>query len=131
METFAFEFHPRYRYLVLPLGVTPENSFVEVGDGEFHVKFGMWKIRTPLSNISGYQRSGDYKWFKAIGIRGSFADYGLTFGTTTRQGVCVKFVDPIKPFIAAIPHHPGLTVTVADPNGLVAALEKESINLSD
>lgn len=46
--------------------------------------------------------------------------------TATADGVCVKFVEQIKPFIPAMPQ-PGLTVTVADPDGMVAALEKASI----
>lgn len=127
MESFEFDFHPRYRYLLLPLGVTQSNSIVEVGEGRFRAKFGMWEINTPLSNLSGYQRSGDYKWYKAIGIRGSFADHGLTFGTTTEHGVCVTFGEPIEAFLPLMPHHPGLTVTVADPDGLVAALEAAGV----
>ncbi len=122
MQTFDFEFHPRYRYLLRPLGVHPGNSFVAITDDEeFHAKFGRWEIRTPLSNITGFERSGGYKWWKAIGIRGSVADHGVTFGSTTRQGVCVKFAEKI-PALVAGPRHPGLTVTVADPDGLVAAL---------
>ncbi len=127
MQQFAFEFHPTYRRLLKPWGVSPDNSFVTVTDDTFHAKFGRWQIETPLSNISGYERSGDYKWYKAIGIRGSLADHGLTFGSTTEQGVCVKFVEPIKAFLPGMPRHPGLTVTVADPGGLVSALEAAGI----
>ena len=123
MQTFEFEFDPKYSWVLLPLGVHRGNSFVAVGDEEFHAKFGRWQIRTPLSNIVGFQRSGNYKWFKAIGIRGSAADHGLTFGSSTRQGVCVRFAEKIPAFIPGLWAHPGLTVTVADPDGLAAALE--------
>lgn len=132
MQVFEFDFHPRYRYLLLPLGVRPDNSFVAItDDDEFHAKFGRWELRTPMSNISGYQRSGDYKWFKAIGIRGSAADHGLTFGSTTTQGVCVTFSEPIKPFLPGMPHHPGLTVTVSDADRLAAALESAGVQHSN
>ncbi len=129
MQVFTFDFHPRYRYLLLPWGVKPDNSFVAMTDDEqFHAKFGRWEIKTPLSNLSGYQRSGDYKWYKAIGIRGSWADHGLTFGSTTKQGVCVTFDEPVKAFLPGMPHHPGLTVTVENADGLVAALQKAGVS---
>ncbi|NND04184.1 MAG: hypothetical protein HKN91_15500 [Acidimicrobiia bacterium] len=127
MQTFEFEFETPYSWLLVPLGVKPSNSFVTVGDEEFHAKFGRWELRTPLSNIVGYQRSGDYKWYKAIGIRGSWVDHGITFGSSTRQGVCLKFADPIKAFIPGMKPHPGLTITVADADGLVAALESAGV----
>lgn len=127
MQTFEFEFHPWYRYLLVPLRVNPGNSFVALtDDDEFHAKFGRWEIKTPLANIVGFERSGGYKWWKAIGIRGSLADHGLTFGSTTRHGVCVKFAEKIPALIAG-PSHPGLTVTVADADGLVAALTEHGV----
>jgi len=124
MATFEFEFHPTYRWLVLPLGATHGNSFVAVSSTEFIAKFGPWKVETPRSNIVGFERSGDYKWYRAIGVRGSRVDHGLTFGSTTNHGVCVKFEEPVAALIPGLRHHPGLTVTVADPTGLVAALEE-------
>lgn len=130
MTTFEFEFETKYRFLLLPLGVRPQNSFVSLEGDEFHSKFGRWEVRTPLSNITGYQRSGDYKWFKAIGIRGSAVDNGLTFGSSTRQGVCLKFDNPIKAFIPGMKPHPGLTVTISDADGLVAALQSAGISPS-
>lgn len=128
MRTFEFEFHPRYKWLLWPLGIRPENSFVAITDADtFHAKFGRWEIETPLANVTGFERSGNYKWYRAIGIRGSLADHGLTFGSTTRHGVCLKFAEPIRPFIPGMPSHPGLTVTVADAGGLAAELESRGI----
>lgn len=122
MPSFEFDFHPAYRWLVLPLGATPGNSLVTVSSTEFTARFGPWKVETPRSNIIGFERSGDYKWYRAIGIRGSLVDHGLTFGSTTAHGVCVKFREPVAPLIRGFRRHPGLTVTVADPEGLAAAL---------
>lgn len=127
MLKFSFDFQSRYRYLLLPLGVHPGNSFVAItDDDDLYVKFGPWKVTTPLSNISGFEVSGDYQWYKAIGIRGSFVDYGLTFGSTTKQGLCVKFAEKI-PALVVGPRHPGLTVTVADVDGLAAALTDRGV----
>ena len=127
MVEFEFDFNPRYRFLLRPLGVHAGNSYVGItDDDEFVAKFGRWQVRTPLSNIAGYQRSGGYRWWKAIGIRGSLADHGLTFGSTTRQGLCVEFIEKI-PALVAGPRHPGLTVTVVDVERLAAALESRGI----
>ncbi len=130
MKMFEFDFEPRYRWLLTPLGVRRGNSLVTVTADDFHAKFGRWDLRIPLANIAGYERSGDYKWFKAIGIRGSWVDHGLTFGSSTKQGVCLRFIEPIKAFIPGMKPHPGLTVTVADTDGLAAALESAGIPAS-
>lgn len=130
MATFEFEFESQYAWMLGVLGIRSGNSHVEVGDVELHAKFGRWEIVTPLSNITGYERSGNYKWFRVIGIRGSWVDHGLTFGSSTRQGVCFKFAEPVDKLIPGMKPHPGLTVTVADPDGLVAALEAAGVERS-
>ena len=127
MLEFEFDFDPRFRWLLRPLGVHAGNSYVAItGEQEFVAKFGRWQVRTPLANIAGYQRSGGYRWWKAIGIRGSLADHGLTFGSSIREGLCVEFIEKI-PALVAGPSHPGLTVTVADVDRLAAALESHGI----
>ena len=53
----------------------------------------------------------------------SFADRGLTFATNARQGLCLTFRTPITGVDPlGIIEHPGLTVTVADPERLVEQL---------
>lgn len=124
METFEFAFAERHRPLLRLLGVTPNTALVTVSDEELRVRFGRWRLRTPIDNVEGLERSGDYRWFKAIGARGSFADRGVTFGTNTDAGVCVRFVEPVSALLpGSLMPHPGMTVTVADPDGLAAAVE--------
>jgi hypothetical protein len=128
MEHFAFDFEDRYQWMLALIGVKPSNSEVTVDDKELRVRFGMWKLRTPLSNIVGFETSGDYSWFKAIGARGSFKDRGVTFGSSTRAGLCVKFADPVPALVAGdMFPHPGMTVTVLDVAGLAAALRRHAI----
>ena len=57
-----------------------------------------------------------------MGLRLSFADSGLTFGTNHRRGLCVAFREPVKKVIG-LRDHDALWVSVADPEGLAAALE--------
>ena len=122
-ETFEFEFEDRYRPLLRLLGVTPETSSVVVGDGMLRCRFGPWSLDTPLSNITCVSRTGPYRGYRAIGARGSFADRGVTFGTTTRGGLCVEFAEPVPALLPTdAVRHPGLTLTVRDIDGLAEAL---------
>lgn len=124
VDTFEFAFAERYRPMLRLLGVTPNTALVTVSDEELRVRFARWVLSTPIDNIAGIERSGGYKWVKAIGARGSFADKGVTFGTNTDAGVCVRFHEPVSALLPGnLMPHPGMTVTVADPDGFVAALE--------
>lgn len=130
---FAFEFQDHYRPLTLMFGATSRNSKVRLSAaGRLSARFGFVRLETHVNNISGIERSGDYQWWKAIGVRASLSDRGLTFGSSTRQGVCLKFVEPVKP-TPSIPgwRHPGLTLTLADPDGFIAALRAAGVPAPD
>jgi hypothetical protein len=128
VETFEFAFEPRYRGLLRVLGVTPDTTLVTVTDDEFRVRFGGWKLVTPLANCTGTCLGEDYRWYKAIGARGSFADRGVTFGTNTERGVCVMFDEPVPALVPGnLMKHPGCTVTVEDCEGLRVALEGRGV----
>lgn len=103
--------------------MTPNSARINVENGELAVRFGPWRLRTPLSNIASTERSGPYKAYRAIGVRGSLADSGVTFGTTTEGGLCVLFkerVSGLLPF--GLRKHEGMTVTPEDIEGLERAL---------
>nr|WP_062336626.1 hypothetical protein [Herbidospora sakaeratensis] len=116
-DVFSFEFDDRYRRFLGFIGIRPETCRVEVTDDGIRVAFGPWKAATDLANLAGVELSGPYSAIKAIGPRVSLADRGLTFGTSTRQGLCLRFRRPIGPL-----RHPGLTVTVAEPKALMERL---------
>lgn len=122
-ERFAFDFAPRYRAPLAVLGITPHTAYVDVGDRELDAHFGPWRFRTPITNVRGVYVTGPYRWYRAIGARGSFADRGLTFGTTTRGGVCLVLAEPtpgLEP--TGRFRHPGVTFTVAEPRRFADAL---------
>ncbi|MEO6713936.1 MAG: hypothetical protein ABIM89_10975 [Mycobacteriales bacterium] len=122
-KRFTFEFMPAARPLLLLWGVTAASAYVEVTETELRARFGFLSMATPLSNVAGAEETGPYKVYRALGPRLSLTDKGATFGTSTR-GVCIRFHDPVRVlFPSAI--HPGLTVTVADRPGLVAALQQQ------
>ncbi len=128
MERFGFDFEDRFRWMLALIGVKPSNTELTIDDEELAVRFGWWKLRTPVSNITGFETSGDYRWWKAIGVRGSFADRGLTFGTSTRRGLCVRFAEPVPALVPGdLMPHPGMTVTVTDIDGLADALRRRGV----
>lgn len=125
-DVFEFRFDPVYRLAALPFGVMPSTARVEVGDHELAARFGPWRVRTPLDNIAGCTITGGYQRIKTIGpAHLSFTDRGLTFATNPDRGLCIRFhdavagIDPTRRI-----RHPGLTVTVADIEGLQAALTR-------
>lgn len=88
------------------------------------MRFGPWTVRTPRENIAGVELSGPYAWVKTAGpARLSFADKGLTFATNGKAGVCLKFVQPVRGLDPlGLIRHPGLTLTVAEPDRFALAL---------
>ena len=116
---FGFDFEQRYRRLLGVLGVRPPNTYVEVREDTLAVRFGPWSLETGLSNITCASPTGPYRAYRAIGPRGSFADLGVTFGTTTSGGLCIEFDEPVPALLpGSLLRHPAATVTVVDAEGL-------------
>ena len=127
MQEFLFRFEPVFMPMLLAIGVHPGNSRVTITDDDrFVARFGRWVVDTPLVNIDCVQVTGPYRSSKAIGVRGSMVDQGITFGSSPKRGLCVTFLEPIPGLLPGIQAHPGLTVTVKDVDGLAAALESRT-----
>ncbi len=121
---FPFSFTTPYRAAGLPFGVTPRTAWVRVDAEELRVRFGLWSLRTPISNISGGELTGGFAFLKTAGPPHlSFSDRGVTFATNGDRALCLQFhrpvpaIDPTRTI-----KHPGATLTVADPEGLARAL---------
>lgn len=91
-------------------------------DDRFVATFGWFRLDTPLDNVAGAHVTEHYRWWTSMGVRLSFADDGLTFGTNRDAGVCVHFTERVRRVIGR-QDHSALTVTVADPAGLCALLD--------
>jgi hypothetical protein len=128
---FEFAFEKKYLPALAAIGVTPLTAKVDLSQKTLDARFGPWRCRTSVKNIRCVSRTGPFSAVKAIGARGSFADRGATFGTTTAGGVCVEFREPVKILDpSGIILHPGLTLTVADLEGFEVAL-REAAGLDD
>ena len=124
---FEMAFDPRFRLPLAALGITPATAHVTVTADRLTACFGPWTCRTSPANVHAIRLTGPYRAHRAIGPRLSLADHGLTFGTTTRRGVCLLFRVPvagIDPF--GLIRHPGLTLTVAQPHRFAATVREHA-----
>lgn len=123
-RSFPFAFDPAYRPAALLFGITPGTCGVLVTDEDVTVRFGPWRVHTPRANVAGVELTGPYGFVKTAGpVRLSMTDHGLTMATNGRRGVCIRFREPVRGIEpTGRMRHPGLTVTVADCDGLAAAL---------
>lgn len=117
----------------LLFGVRPDRAEVVVSEDRFVARFGPWRVETPLSNVAAATVTGPYPWARVVGpARLSLADGGLTFATTTRRGVCVRFHEPVPGLVPSpAVRHPTLTVTVAEPTALAELLERRRLRHAD
>ena len=118
---FPYRIDSRWKPLLAALGVDESDGVEITDDGHVVATFGRWQMRTPLDNIDHTEISGPHRWYTAVGLRLSFTDDGLTFGTNHRRGVCLAFRERI-PRVIGPRDHSALWVSVADPEGLVEAL---------
>lgn len=125
---FDFDWQPGYRRVARLFGVTPRRAWVEVDDVQLTVRFGWWTLSSTLDNVAGTDITGPYVFAKTAGPPHlSFADRGITFATNGQRGLCVSFrdavpgIDPTRRI-----RHPAATLTVADVDGLAAAVARDS-----
>jgi hypothetical protein len=127
-ERYEFAFAPAYRRPGALFGVRPAKSWVEIDDSTLEARYGPWRVVTPLSNITHVEITGPYAYVKTAGpARLAITDRGLSFTPNGDRGVLIRFAEPVRgldPF--GLLRHPELTVGVAEPERLAAALALRS-----
>jgi hypothetical protein len=121
-QTFHYAADLKLAPFWAPFGVRPSRDGVTLTDDALTARFGFLHVETPITNVVGAHVTGGYRWWTAAGARLSFADDGLTFGTNAERGVCIHFAAPVRSRLRPAGHS-ALTVTVAEPEALVAAIE--------
>ncbi|MDJ0769649.1 MAG: hypothetical protein QNJ12_12680 [Ilumatobacter sp.] len=122
-QFFPYRFDDRWRPLFTVLRVKDTDGVTLTDDGTLTATFGRARVETTLDNVDHTEVSGPHRWYTAVGLRLSFSDDGITFGTNHERGVCIEFVERVPKVIGFKPHS-ALWVSVADPEGLVAAIGK-------
>lgn len=122
-QRFPFAYDGSSGRLAKALGFGRGRAFVDVDDTTLVARFGPWVVETARNNVASVEVTGPYQAWRVVGPHVSLADRGLTFGTSTRRGACIRFHEPVR---GAEPsgrlRHPGLTVTVERPEALAALL---------
>ncbi|HEY3523293.1 MAG TPA: hypothetical protein VGK63_06290 [Candidatus Limnocylindrales bacterium] len=124
---FRFETTP-WRLGVLPWGVTPGRTSVDLDDSGVRARFGPWRMDVPLANVRRWAIRGPYRWWRAVGVRMTVGVWDVSFGSSAKDGVYLEFVRPQRWFGT---NHPALTVTVDDPEAFAAALRERGIDGAD
>lgn len=124
MHRFPFRFDSRFRVPLALVGVTPSTAEVTVDD-HLDVRFGPWRLRTPVDNVADAHHDGPHKAYRAVGPRLSLADHGVTFGTSPVATTCVHLVEPV-PGLAPLGllRHPTVSLSVVDTAGLADLLRR-------
>jgi hypothetical protein len=120
---FPIRIGRRSRPLLLLFGVRGNNAYVDLND-ELDARFGFFRLRTPVTNITSWSIEGPWLWITAIGVRRSVRHGDVTFGGSPHGGVRVNFredprLGPLRP--------PALYLTVDDLDGFAAALAAHGI----
>jgi hypothetical protein len=131
IQTFPLRLARPWRWLLRPIGVRDGAAEVVLSADRLAARFGNLGLETELGNVCGFKLTGPYRWWKAIGPRGSLADSGFTFGTSAHGGVCLCFREWVhSPYVRG-GRMEALTVTVDDVDGLASALEACGISGED
>jgi hypothetical protein len=126
VERFGFAFSRAYRVSALPFGITPATAWVDVGGEALDVRFGPWRLSTPLANVTDVAVTGPYAFWKTAGpARLAVTDRGLTFATNGDRGVLISFRNPVRGLDPlGFVRHRELTVTVAEVQRLAERLRR-------
>jgi hypothetical protein len=120
-QHFPYRFDKRWSPLFIALGAGEKDGVTITGKGELIATFGKFKVKTTLDNIDHTLVTGPHRWYTAVGLRLSLADDGITFGTNHHRGLSIAFIEKI-PRVIGFKKHSTLWVSVADPEGLAAAI---------
>ena len=120
-QRFSYAIDGRWNALFFGLGVGEKDHVELTDDGRLVATYGRVSIETPLDNIDHTLVTGPHRWWTAVGLRLSFTDTGLTFGTNHHLGLCIAFTEPI-PKVIGFKDHDALWVSVADPQALADAI---------
>ena len=109
----------------------PETSFVDVSDGPdamLDVRFGRFRLRTPVSNLASWRIEGPFRWITAIGLRRSVRHGDVSFAGSPHGGVRIDFTERVPWGFLRVP---AIYVGVDDLESLAAELTLRGIDGTD
>jgi len=125
METtrFPIRIGPRSRAVVRLFGATPDKAYAELGD-DLEIRFGRFRIRTPIANVARYRIEGPFPWITAIGVRMSVRHRDVSFCGSNHGAVRMDLVERVPWGPIRVP---AVWAGADDLDGLAAALAARGI----
>jgi hypothetical protein len=113
--------------LLLLFGVRGANAYVDLGR-DVDVRFGFFRVTTPLANVMSWRIEGPWAWITAIGVRSAIRHGDISFDGTHTGGVRMDLREPIRfgPL-----RRDAVYVSVEDLEGFAAALASAGIPGAD
>lgn len=102
------------------------NAYARLDAGQVSARFGFFAVSTPLANVESWQISGPYRWWRAIGLRGTVGQPEMTFGGSAHGGICLALRQrlPLRWWPWDLSR---LYLTLDDLEGFAAELERHGI----
>jgi hypothetical protein len=120
---FPIRIGRRSRPVVRLFGATPGTAWAEL-DGDLEIRFGRFRIRTPVSNLARWRIEGPFVWIKAIGVRMSLRGGDVSFAGSAHGGVRIDLVERVRWGALRVP---AVWIGADDLDGLAAELLRRGI----
>ena len=125
---FPIRLQPSLRPLLLLFGVRPDHATVRLDRERLAARFGFFGAETPVANISRWDITGPYRWWRAVGVRRTLGTHDLSFGGSAHGGLCVHLREAVHVGRLSVTD---LYLTVEDLDGLGKALTSLGIDGRD
>ncbi|HEY7599793.1 MAG TPA: hypothetical protein VH741_07700 [Candidatus Limnocylindrales bacterium] len=103
------------------------NAYVRLDDERLFVRFGFFSLRCPIADIERCERQGPWRWWTAVGVRGTLGRPEITFGGSARGGVALYLSRPIARWwwVRGLRE---VYLTLDDPDGFAAELRRRGVD---
>ena len=126
MATFPIRVGRKSAPVLLLFGVRNDNADVTLEGGRLVVRFGFYRLETPIANVRSWRIEGPFHWIRAIGVRRSVRHADVSFAGSAHGGVRIDFRERV-PWLRGLLHTPAIYVGVDDLEGLAAELTQLGI----
>jgi len=124
IQHFGFAISPVWRPALLPLGVTANRAYMEVGAEDLHVRFGFFDYHFALDEIEDAVVSRWPVW-AGVGARTNFRGVVGLLGSYVNV-VEIRFKEPQQVRLLARVPCRRLFISVEEPHAFIAALKRRA-----
>ena len=127
---FRIRLDRRFRIPLLAFGVLRRNAWLRLDDESLLARFGFFSLRIALADIDRWECQGPWRWWMAVGVRGTLGRPEITFGGSRHGGVALFLHRPIARWWW-VRNLREVYFTLEDPDGFVTELAERGIHGRD